>query len=112
MENDVKKVAILHCKRSGKRCTGASCFRTFYDRQKAFAQYGGKDVELSAYFDCNGCETDKLTDPNFAEKLDRLKKENVDKIHIATCVVCKCEYQEQIRQAITEHGLTYEEGTH
>ena len=56
MEKEIKKIAILHCKKSGRVCTGAACFRAFYDRKKSFEQYEGQPVELSAYFDCNGCE--------------------------------------------------------
>ncbi len=63
MEQQIQKIAILHCRKSGNVCTGAACFRSFYDRKKAFEQYQGQNVELSAYFDCNGCEADKLTDP-------------------------------------------------
>ncbi len=68
MEKEIKKIAILHCKKSGRVCTGAACFRAFYDRKKSFEQYEGQPVELSAYFDCNGCEADKLNDPGFTEK--------------------------------------------
>lgn len=112
MENQIRKIAILHCKKSGRVCTGAACFRTFYDRKKSFAQYAGQDVELSAYFDCNGCEADKLTDPGFCEKLERMKQEHVDKIHIGICAVHKCDQLALIEQALTEHGLAFEEGTH
>ena len=51
MEKEIKKIAILHCKKSGRVCTGAACFRAFYDRKKSFEQYEGQPVELSAYFD-------------------------------------------------------------
>ena len=85
MEKEIKKIAILHCKKSGRVCTGAACFRAFYDRKKSFEQYEGQPVELSAYFDCNGCEADKLNDPGFTEKLERMKEEHVDRIHIGKC---------------------------
>lgn len=34
MEKEIKKIAILHCKKSGRVCTGAACFRAFYDRKE------------------------------------------------------------------------------
>ena len=112
MENEIKKIAILHCKKSGRVCTGAACFRTFYDRKKSFEQYQGQDVELSAYFDCNGCDADKLTDPGFTEKLQRMKQENVDRIHIAICCLSKCEQIDKMKEAMDKVGLSYVEGTH
>lgn len=112
MEKPVEKIAILHCRKSGTVCTGAACFRTFYDRKKSFAQYEGQTVELSAYFDCNGCEADKLADPGFTEKLERMGQEHVDKILIATCAVHKCPQLDKIKQALDRQHLAWEEGTH
>lgn len=112
MEKEIRKIAILHCKKSGRVCTGAACFRTFYDRKKNFEQYSGREVELSAYFDCNGCEADKLTDPGFTEKLERMNQEQVDKVHIATCIVHKCEQMDGIKKALDAQGILWEELTH
>ena len=109
---DIKKIAILYCNKSGRVCTGAACFRSFYDRKKNFTQYEGQEVELSAYFHCNGCEADKLADPGFTEKLERMKQENVDKVHIATCIVHKCEQLDLLKQALASQGISYEELTH
>ena len=69
-------------------------------------------MELSAYFHCNGCEADKLADPGFTEKLERMKQENVDKVHIATCIVHKCEQLDLLKQALASQGISYEELTH
>ena len=112
MDKKTHKIAILHCKKSGRVCTGAACFRTFYDRKKSFAQYAGQEVELSAYFDCNGCEADKLTDPGFTEKLQRMNQEHVDKVHIALCAVSSCPQLDKVKQALENQGIVYEEGTH
>ena len=112
MEQQIQKIAILHCLKSGNVCTGAACFRSFYDRKKAFEQYQGQNVELSAYFDCNGCEADKLTDPGFTEKLERMRQEHVDRIHIALCCVKRCPQLEQLKSAMDRAGLSYVEGSH
>ena len=111
MEKEIKKIAILHCKKSGRVCTGAACFRAFYDRKKSFEQYEGQPVELSAYFDCNGCEADKLNDPGFTEKLERMKEEHVDRIHIGKCCLARCEQLNQMKEAMDRVGLSYVEGT-
>ena len=112
MEKEIKKIAILHCKKSGRVCTGAACFRAFYDRKKWSMQYEGQPVELSAYFDCNGCEADKLNDPGFTEKLERMKEEHVDRIHIGKCCLARCEQLNQMKEAMDRVGLSYVEGTH
>ena len=112
MEKEIKKIAILHCKKSGRVCTGAACFRAFYDRKKSFEQYEGQPVELSAYFDCNGCEADKLNDPGFTEKLERMKEEHVDRIHIGKCCLARCEQLNQMKKQWTGWVFLIVEGTH
>ena len=117
------KLAILHCRKSSRVCTGAACFRAFYDRIRSFAPYHGQEMELSAYFDCGGCEVEDVTaDPNIREKLERLKKEGVFIIHVGICmcehtnrkgeVVEACSHYAPFRTLMESYGFTVVAGTH
>lgn len=106
------KIAILHCRKSSNVCTGAACFKAYNNDLKSFAQYAGNRPELAAYFDCGGCDIDRASDPGMTEKLERLVKEGVDKVHIGACVYKKCPHYAEITAALDAHGLPWEEGTH
>ena len=51
----MKKIAILRCLKTSASCAGAGCLRAFYEKDKAFAQYGDEELRLMAMWTCNGC---------------------------------------------------------
>ena len=105
-------IAIMHCHKSFRVCTGASCFIAFNEKIKSFDIYKDKDVKLIGYFDCSGCETDLSNYKNFLEKIDRLKKENVERIHVGKCINEKCEKENEIINMLKANGFDVIRGTH
>ncbi len=106
------KIAIMHCRQASDVCTGASCFKAFNNCLKHFEQYKENKPELAAFFDCGGCEIDRKTDPGMIEKMDRLKSEGVDKIHIGVCIREKCPSFNNIIEMLDRYEIPYEFGTH
>lgn len=106
------KIAILYCKKSSKVCTGASCFKAYNNSLKSFEQYKLNKPELSAFFDCGGCNIDRKIDSGMIEKMERLKSENVDKIHLGICINNKCPNYENIIEMLENYQIQYEKGTH
>lgn len=105
-------IAILHCHRSPRICTGASCFKAFNLRTKSFARYEHADVQLCAFFDCGGCDCDLANHPGMQEKIGRLHKENVVCIHAGACVGGKCPRRQELLDFIRNAGFELVEGTH
>lgn len=56
----MKKIAIIRCLKTSASCAGAGCLRVFYDKEKAFAQYGEEELRLMAMWTCNGCGSSML----------------------------------------------------
>ena len=44
----MKKVAVLRCLKTSASCAGAGCLKAFYEKEKAFAQYGEEELRLMA----------------------------------------------------------------
>ncbi len=106
------KLAILHCKKATEVCTGASCFKAYNSKLKNFEQYIGLNTELIAFFNCGGCNIDIKTDRGMLEKIERLKKEGVEKIHIGVCITRKCPHFDDIISMLSHYNIPYEFGTH
>ena len=106
------KIAILHCKNSSKVCTGAACFKAYNNCLKSFEQYKGNKPELAAFFDCGGCEIDREVDAGMIEKMERLRSEGVDKIHVGICINQKCPHYNSIMNMLDKYKIEYELGTH
>lgn len=106
------KIAILHCRKSSNVCTGAACFRAYNNSLKSFEQYKDEKPELAAFFDCGGCGIDRNTDAGMIEKMDRLKSEGVEKIHVGICINEKCNQYNDIIEMLDRYKIDYEFGTH
>lgn len=106
------KIAILHCRKSSNVCTGAACFKAYNNSLKSFEKYKGKKTELVAFLDCGGCGIDRATEPGIIEKMDRLKSEGVEKIHIGICINEKCPQYNEIIEMLDRYSIDYEFGTH
>jgi len=107
-----EKIAVMHCRRVGRSCTGGGCFRAYYERTGSFAAYQDQQVQLYAFFDCSGCDADKLSDPDFEKKLNRLKELDIRCVHLATCCAKHCEQLPQLQQALERAQLPYVIGSH
>lgn len=106
------KIAILHCRKSSNVCTGASCFKAYNNCSHSFEGYKDNKPELAAFFDCGGCDIDLNNHKGMKEKMERLKSEEVTKIHIGKCVNSKCPHYSEIINMIESFGIEYELGTH
>ena len=52
----MKKIVILACQKANTVCTGAGCLKAFNQKTKSFARYQNEEIELEAFFRCNGCD--------------------------------------------------------
>lgn len=112
----MKKIAMLNCLKSNEVCTGAACMKAFYERIRSFSVYEGEDVEMRAFFRCNGCGKDPDQDEGMKEKLDRLVKEGVTIVHTGVCTKTRegveCKTITKLIEMIEQRGISVVRGTH
>ncbi|MDO4454063.1 MAG: CGGC domain-containing protein [Eubacteriales bacterium] len=112
----MKKIAMLNCLKSNEVCTGAACMKAFYERKKFFARYEGEEVEVSAFFRCNGCGKNPEEDAGMTEKLDRLVQEGITVVHTGVCTKKKdgteCGTITKLVEMIRQRGISVVRGTH
>ncbi len=112
----MKRIAILTCLKSNQVCTGASCLATLNGRRKSFARYSGEEVELMAFWHCNGCACDYEKDAGLAEKLERIQKIGVDTVHLGICTDKRdngeCPQITWIAAMLERAGIEVVRGTH
>lgn len=112
----MKKIAILTCLEAvGSVCTGAGCFKAFNERLGSFSIYD-EEVELQAFFQCNGCKSDVNRDKGMQEKLERIISIKPDVVHIGICTKSKtgnlCENIKIIVEQLEKNNIVCIEGTH
>ena len=83
----MKNIAMITCRNVAHSCAGVGCMKAFNGRTGPFAAYEGEDLQLIAYIHCNGCESKYGEDESLQKKLDRLKKEETDVVHLGICTV-------------------------
>lgn len=112
----MKKIAILTCLKANQVCTGAACFKAFNEKEHFFDQYREEEVELVAFFKCNGCGHRLRDDPGLQEKVERLLNLNVHVVHLGVCVQKKsgeeCDIITEIVENLQNHGIKIYRGTH
>ncbi len=115
-ENITKKIVILTCLKSVDCCTGAACLAAFNNRTGAFQRYQAEELELSAFFHCNGCNSVLEQDNGLLEKLDRILKIHPDAVHLGVCTLKKetgrCKTIEQFIKVFQDNGIAVIDGTH
>jgi predicted metal-binding protein len=97
-------IAILHCQKVSDTCPGSGCFKAFNEGTATFSKYEEKPT-LSAFMHCGGCDSDWDTDPNMKKKIDRLKADGVERVHIGVCVGLSCDNREDIADMIERNGM-------
>lgn len=114
----MKKIGILTCIRSNDVCTRAGCLKAFRIRSDYFQEYG-PETELAVMMTCNGCPKENplapSKDPGMQEKVERLKKENVEAVHVGACRLhngAECSRIQEICGMIQEQGICIVKGTH
>ena len=114
----MKKIAILRCLHSNDVCTGAACFDAFNNKKAYFAEYQ-EELQLVAFWSCNGCgplEFDKI---GLEEKIERILACKIDALHIGVCtqikekgIVKECPVITEIARRFEEKGIRVVRGTH
>ena len=113
------KIAILTCLNSNDVCTRAGCLQAFFQRKDFFQNYG-EDVELTALMTCNGCKKERSMEPEedagMQEKIQRLKDENVEVVHVGVCRntqdKTECPRMTRITHMLEKEGIRIVRGTH
>lgn len=115
----MRKIGTLTCLLSNRVCARASCMKAFNNREAYFNSYPA-DTQLAALMTCNGCssitEADPSDDKGIQEKIQRLKKEGVDTVHVGICTVMRngkaCGRITTIRRMLEDAGIHTVDGTH
>ncbi len=118
----MKRIAILRCLRSHNNCTGASCLQAFNRKKAYFSRYEGEELELAAFWSCNGClELDMKDSAGMQEKLERLLTLDLAAVHIGVCCRTRvpdsdqtiwCETVRELAAYLEQQGITVVWGTH
>lgn len=113
----MKKIAILTCLKSiSSVCTGASCFSAVNERRGAFAEYENEDINVVAFFQCNGCNSSYCSDAGMIEKVERIIKIKPDVVHIGKCVKkvngIYCDNIKSIISELEKNHIKCVDGTH
>ena len=96
----MKKIAILRCLKTSASCAGAGCLRAFYEKDKAFAEYGDEELRLMAMWTCNGCGDSMLHISHCTHKKDANGEKHL------------CPKIKAIIDELQEAGITIVDGTH
>ncbi|MFC1897759.1 CGGC domain-containing protein [Chloroflexota bacterium] len=103
------KIGIIRCEEHSKDCAGYNCFPAMQNKTGQFE--GIDDVELIGFDTCGGCGRNKA-DKIVARAL-RLKEKGAEVIHLGTCIVGTCPYQDIYEKALKEEvQLPIVEKTH
>ena len=117
----MNKIVILRCLQSNDVCTGAACLHAFNNKSEAFARYGDEELQLVAFFSCNGCDDCKLKhQEGLEEKMERILSLQPDAVHVGVCTIIKNEHGEKVRcekiidiwQRLEKAGIKVIDGTH
>lgn len=84
------KIAILVNEATMKRCTGNGCFNAFFNRLDAFSKYD-QDAQILGFTHVGG---------DLDYKIQKLKKNGVDTVHLSTCLRGKYEDYEELAQKL------------
>ncbi|GAQ94261.1 predicted metal-binding protein [Thermodesulfovibrio aggregans] len=115
----MKKIVILACKmiREQNLCPGdAKCLVAFMRKEGEFERYKNEDAAIVGIMDCGGCEGNKtraICSLLLLKTQLSALKENVDVLHIGTCIIKFCPRKDDIIAAVKEKaGVEVIEGTH
>ena len=96
-----KKVAIYVCGEVSKKCTANGCLRTFNEKEDSFKRYEESGCQLVSFNNCNGCDGDPIE--RLQIKIEKLKKAEVEAVHISTCIRGRCKHYEEFAKEFAKH---------
>ena len=117
----MKKIAILRCLRSNDVCTGAACLEAFNERLGSFSIYNNEELQLVAFWSCNGCLDCELKSENgLEEKLQKIISLKTDIVHVGVCTKQRsvngirqtCPTIKELCNRIEASGIKIVQGTH
>lgn len=104
----MKKIAILNCIDSAIKCSSVDCFGFFQNRERSFSRYEDEDVYMGACVVCDCCKHKDGFENILNEKIERLKKHNIDDVHVSACVTSEtknCEYTKKVIDKLRDSGF-------
>jgi len=108
--NDKIKIGIIICDRY-RTCAGGKCLRAMRNKEGAFAQYAGSEIELVGYTTCDGCPGG-----NVEYTGEEMVKNGAQVIHLATGLLVgypPCPYICTFKAFLEErYGVRVVLGTH
>ena len=87
------KIAILVREETMLRCTGKGCLNAFFQKKDAFARYQ-EAIELVTFSHAGG---------DIYHKIERMKKNGVDVVHLSSCLRAKADNYETLVSLLSEH---------
>ncbi|MGX8794996.1 CGGC domain-containing protein [Fusibacter sp. JL298sf-3] len=84
------KIAVMACRKLVNKCTGIGCYNAFHKKAHAFAPYVNEDVEMSCLFYCAGCAETVYDGEDWSHKVEQLKRNGVETVHLARCIEVEC----------------------
>ncbi|CAH2214118.1 CGGC domain-containing protein [Tepidibacter aestuarii] len=97
----MKKIAIYVCGEVSKKCTANGCLRTFNQNEDSFKRYEEVGCQLVCFNNCNGCDENPVE--SLKVKIEKLKKADVDTIHLSTCIRGRCEHYEEFAKEFAKY---------
>lgn len=105
-------IAIMACRKLVGKCSGTGCFKAYNNSTAAFEIYGDNKPALSSFFYCIGCNDTITNDEDWNHKIQQLKKNNVDTIHLSRCIKVECDHYEKHREILINEGFKVVLGSH
>jgi len=97
----MKKIGIYVCGDVSNRCTANGCMRVFNAKEDSFNRYKNKEIQLVAFNNCSGCENKPIESLDI--KIEKLKKAEVNTIHVSTCIRGRCINYEKIVEKFAKY---------
>ncbi|MBO3444611.1 CGGC domain-containing protein [Clostridium sp. CCUG 7971] len=105
-------IAIMACRKLVPKCSGSGCFKAYNNSEKAFEIYKDENCELSSFFYCAGCNETITQDEDWSHKINQLKNNNVEVIHLAYCIKVECKHYEKHEDMLSKEGFKIVHGSH
>lgn len=103
------KIGIIRCDAHSLNCAGYNCFPAIRNKTGQFENY--EEIELVGFDSCGGCARGKPD--KIVLRAQRLKDKGAEVIHLSTCIVGTCPFENMFAQAIQEKvGIPIVRRTH
>jgi predicted metal-binding protein len=88
-----KKIAVIVREATLQNCTGKGCFKAFFSRKDSFENYDA-DAEIRVFTHEGG---------DIQKKLERMIEEEIDVVHLSTCLRGKSDQYEILAKELSEY---------